>query len=274
MKYKALGYIIAIGLLPHIALASWWNPVSWFNNWSISKKVDPQTQVLENRVRELEQKLNTVTAVAPPPERLASTSSVVVLKPATTTKTVPSTVDRAIIAKQPLIQPRKPIDNTAIIKQEVRKEVEATLKARADQDALIAKQKADAQAKADNQRIELEKQTAQAAAVAKSQKDAQEYAALEAQLNAQKEVDRAQASAINAALAVAQQAAQDKKNKLNAINQQIADLNAKYASDIANAEKASVPMQFINAQKQTISNTYSNAYDSLMAQYQQIQYSN
>src|SRR3989339_460598 len=44
-KYLAILFLIAF-TVPSVALASWWNPFSWFNNWSFNKKeAIPQVQV-------------------------------------------------------------------------------------------------------------------------------------------------------------------------------------------------------------------------------------
>ena len=59
---KATFVIFFIGfLIPQIALASWWNPFSW----KIFYRTDTNTQILENRVKELEKKLvNKATTTA------------------------------------------------------------------------------------------------------------------------------------------------------------------------------------------------------------------
>lgn len=44
-------------LAPSVALASWWNPFSWFNGWSFQKS-NQETKILEERIQELEAKLN------------------------------------------------------------------------------------------------------------------------------------------------------------------------------------------------------------------------
>jgi len=57
-KYIVVGLIFLI--VPQLALAAWWNPLSWFNSWLFSKPAPVQevkTQALENRVKELEQKI-------------------------------------------------------------------------------------------------------------------------------------------------------------------------------------------------------------------------
>lgn len=59
-------YILHIAILtaliyPTYTFASWWNPVSWFN-WSYFKKEQTNTELLEKRIMELENKLNTSTS--------------------------------------------------------------------------------------------------------------------------------------------------------------------------------------------------------------------
>ena len=56
---------VAIGILiiPQITLAAWWNPFSWFKKQPVSApsqivEQETKTQVLENRIRELEEKIN------------------------------------------------------------------------------------------------------------------------------------------------------------------------------------------------------------------------
>ena len=56
------GVIVLAFIVPQIAFAAWWNPISWFNGWNIFYRTDTKTQVLKNRVKELEKKLeNTAT---------------------------------------------------------------------------------------------------------------------------------------------------------------------------------------------------------------------
>lgn len=61
--YKLFILLLVVSfIVPQIAFASWWNPFSW-NIWNkIFYKTDTQTQVLENRVKELENKLNEKSA--------------------------------------------------------------------------------------------------------------------------------------------------------------------------------------------------------------------
>ncbi len=45
-------------VIPQFALASWWNPASWFNNWSFSGSTT-KTRLLEKRIQESENKIST-----------------------------------------------------------------------------------------------------------------------------------------------------------------------------------------------------------------------
>lgn len=72
--------IVLAFIVPQIAFAAWWNPISWFGGWNFFHRADTQTQVLENRVKELEKQLaNTATsthpkvieAAAPTPKKIA-----------------------------------------------------------------------------------------------------------------------------------------------------------------------------------------------------------
>jgi hypothetical protein len=62
--YAKISIFVAVLLLtPQVAFAAWWNPISWFGGWNFFHRADTQTQVLENRVKELEKKLeNTATS--------------------------------------------------------------------------------------------------------------------------------------------------------------------------------------------------------------------
>ncbi len=56
MKKSLSALLLVVFLVPSIAFASWWNPLSWFNNWKFNKQ-EPQVQILEERIKELEKKL-------------------------------------------------------------------------------------------------------------------------------------------------------------------------------------------------------------------------
>lgn len=58
-KYIKVLYLLffVVLLTPKIALAVWWNPTSWFNNWSFLSKKGSQTELLEKRIQELENQI-------------------------------------------------------------------------------------------------------------------------------------------------------------------------------------------------------------------------
>jgi hypothetical protein len=56
MKKNILIIISVIIFAPSIALASWWNPISWFNNWSF-KKVDVSQQIQTSNQQISDQKI-------------------------------------------------------------------------------------------------------------------------------------------------------------------------------------------------------------------------
>ena len=235
MKKNLLILTLVTIAIPSFAFASWWNPTTWFSNWSFSSNSDTKTQVLEKRIAELESKLNTNSTTTP---------AIVATTTATTT---------------PIVKKISPvIDNSALIERQVKAQVEATLKAKADQDALVAKQKADAQALIDAQNAN------NLAAKQAADKAAQDAANLAAQQLAQQLAAQQQAT---------QAAAQAKHDQLNAINQQIAALNAKYAQDMQQ-NNSGTSVDFANAVHKRITDQYINDYNVLMAQFQQIQYSN
>ena len=251
---------LATFIVPSVAFASWWNPTTWFNSWSFSSNSDARTQVLEKRIAELESKINTnaTTTIS-----AISTPSIIT---ATTTATTTPVVKKEIKKVAPTI------GNSAIIEAQVKAQVEATLKAKADQDALVAKQRADAQAVIDAQNAaNLAAQQAQAvkdaaniAAQQAADKAAQDAANLAAQQAAQRLAAQQQTT---------QAAAQAKHDQLNAINQQIATLNAKYAQDVSAASGYGAK-DFVDTVIRNINNKYNIDYATLQAQYQQIQYSN
>jgi hypothetical protein len=73
----------------------------------------------------------------------------------------------------------------------------------------------------------------------------------------------------------AQQAAAAKQAELNAINLEIANLNAKYAQDIKNCSSGiGQTTSFVYACENQVTRTYNNDYNALSAKFQQIKYGN
>ena len=63
MKKNILIIMLVIFIAPSVALASWWNPISWFNNWSFKKvPTTPQVQIntqqnSDNKINELQKQV-------------------------------------------------------------------------------------------------------------------------------------------------------------------------------------------------------------------------
>ncbi len=206
-----LGFFLAF---PTVTNAAWWQPKTWFNNWTFTPKIDVKTQELNNRINELEKTLKN-TSVAPVAESLTASQ----------------------------------VDNSAAIKAQTK----VTSKAK-DSDALVVKQTVD--------------ELARAASIKTEEDRLIELKALKDAETVKKQAQREQ-DVINAKIA-------DKQKKLDAINLQIANLNAKYAKDSA-AVKSAPGISTIeqrNAELNDIYSKYTDIYNALMAEYQQIKYSN
>jgi predicted nucleic acid-binding Zn-ribbon protein len=81
----------------------------------------------------------------------------------------------------------------------------------------------------------------------------------------------AQTSADNAYL----QSQLNRQEQLNSINKKIADLNAKYSSDVATARSSSMmTLEQSNAVVRSLNSKYIIDYDTLMAEFQKVKYSN
>ncbi len=112
---KILPLLVLIIIIPQIAFAAWWNPLSWFGGWSFFHRNNNETEILNENIGK--SALNEATSTS-----------------ATTTPTVES------------IKNKPSIDNSILYQNQL----EAVLKAKAEQDALIY-----AQQKAEQDRLEL-----------------------------------------------------------------------------------------------------------------------
>ena len=98
-KSILLSIITAILIIPQIAFAAWWNPLSWFNNWRFSPPAkEIRTEELESRIKELEEKLESV-----------ATSTPVII--ATTTQPNPGSIEKKTEKPKTTSQPtvQKPV---------------------------------------------------------------------------------------------------------------------------------------------------------------------
>lgn len=68
--------VVAFLVIPQIVFAAWWNPLSWFNGWTFSEVVkNSETQMLENRIKFLEEKLGQVASTTPVSTTTVATTS-------------------------------------------------------------------------------------------------------------------------------------------------------------------------------------------------------
>ncbi len=123
MKKYIIVLFLTVFIVPSIAFASWWNPFSW-------KIFNHKTEV---------------SVVAPIPEPVIDNTSAnnaeEVQKPKQQPEIIatPKKINKEIKTVTPVI------NNSEIIKKQVQEQIEITLKAKAEQDALIAKQKSEEQ---------------------------------------------------------------------------------------------------------------------------------
>lgn len=77
---KKITYLaLVLLIIPSIACASWWNPISWFNGWSFFGK----TEVLEKRIQDLEEKLSDKQKIEELEKKLSEKQKVENIKPST-----------------------------------------------------------------------------------------------------------------------------------------------------------------------------------------------
>jgi hypothetical protein len=222
--------VLLLGLLlaPQVALASWWNPFSW----GVFNKKESNTEIFETRIKEPEIRLSTSTDVVVSTSTTSSTSSLVVK------------------------QSKKELQKKDTSK-EVRLKAELIQKAKVEQEALIAKQKADEQKrieamKAEEDRISRENELRERQNLERVIRETKE---------AQNKIDLQE---------------RQKQEKLNSINLKIANLNAKYAKDSSDA-KLNTSGGFggsINGKLNQLYSTYEDNYNALMAEYQLVKYDN
>lgn len=188
-KYLPVLFLV-IMVIPSVAMAAWWKPRTWkiFQRKELvtQKQVEVQ-KTPEEKINELQKQLDDLKNQ----------------QPTSATNTVSPVVKNGVKKTIPVI------DNSAVIKAEV----EAQAKIQAELDALIVKQKADAQARLD----EETKQQAQQQANQKAQALQQELA--------QKQVLIAEMKS-------------NCDDPINALKQNILDIKTKYFADLKELESS------------------------------------
>lgn len=313
-KSLLLGVIFSILIVPQITLAAWWNPLSWFNKWTFSKPTeDTKVQVLENRIEELEKKLeNKVSEIATTTETIAATTTTTtpvlspvkktsnnqVLAPTQPTKkpvVVPrQTPPQPIVPVAPLV-PVQPVRDYKALYDDLQAKYVFMRDRTVDsqitrvkegniQDASVwdyVKYLNDLYYKLDNlldkvgKRIPTEFdfwKTTYDQIIYEYNNRSRNY---NIALNEAKDILAIQeANKKEAEKQALLNATIDKQEKLNVVNQKIADLNAKYAKDIATARSSSgMTLEQSDAVVRNLNSQYIINYDALQAEYQQILYS-
>ncbi len=75
MRRTVISLLFLSFLIPQVAMAAWWDPTTWFNNWTF-KKNDPSIQILENRIKDLEEQIEFKNIQSEPSTSLSSEESV------------------------------------------------------------------------------------------------------------------------------------------------------------------------------------------------------
>lgn len=114
--FSTISSVIAlVFIVPQIASAAWWNPLDWFNGWSFFHRTDTQTQVLENRVKELEKRLETTSTstavVATTTEQSQTTKRPVQITPVVNVgaKNTTPVIDVPVVKQPAPAQPAQPV---------------------------------------------------------------------------------------------------------------------------------------------------------------------
>ena len=90
MKKYIPTLVLTALIVPSVAFASWWNPATWFNNWSSSGNSNASTTALEQKITELENKVNSLTSTT----TLATSTPVVIVATTTPATTTPILVKK------------------------------------------------------------------------------------------------------------------------------------------------------------------------------------
>jgi hypothetical protein len=284
---KFLLILLTITLLPQVAFAAWWNPLSW----KIIKKTDSKTQILENRVKELEQKLeagSTTNSVKATKENTNSVKNNPVVTPQTASKLSDTSVTQAqksedgsydeLISKysefrSTIINAKSlTIKNSYLQTERNYYSYLDQLQTRVNSDISyltsvkyynprpsgIVEIYSTKYTQLNDEYRERNRAYATDLREEELQRPAKEkQAEEEIQNKAQEEAgSRASAKAI----------------KLKAVNKKIVDLNSKYAKDMKDCSGRAVSMSIVYACENAIERQYRNDYNILSAEYDAVQY--
>jgi hypothetical protein len=247
-RYLPILLLITL-IIPSIALASWWNPFSWFNNWGNENK----TEILEKRIQELEAKIATTTN---------STETINAKQPQQ--KALP--VVKAETWEELESRYFKDADGKGWTSLEIDNGLGETRYYLKTDNKWIRKNSKEELGNPCNGKSFTFCPSGQNFICPDTGNGYCEIPNVNNQVNNTNRVGKINVQVDN------------KQKKLNEINQQIASLNAKYAQDIKDVDinnaGRGIPTSISNGQKAEIYRKYVDNYNSLMAEYQQVQYSN
>lgn len=115
-KYFLMITVIAL-IIPSFTLASWWNPISWFNNWTFTKEPNKGIELLENKIKELENKIENMKIASSTTQTNIATPTILI------DKVVPSSTPAVKSSVKPVIKnsvsnySNKVIVNTDVVTQ-------------------------------------------------------------------------------------------------------------------------------------------------------------
>jgi len=325
-KYLPILLLIVL-TIPTVVSAAWWNPFSW----STFRRTDNKTQILENRVKELEKKLeNTATSTATSSKELnkkPTPTPLPVKTPSLKAKNEPQVkkinnqgLTKVEIAKF-ISSLKEGIEGTDKIKRDYDRRVTSEIRPQmaeypsnqllqqAGQDlisefnnniVLMSKGDVEATKLIDSMTTYLNSDVSLTLDEASTLSQNLRYynqlydgsqvklkALILAFLKIYNSALNGETTRLDGLINQANQSSvqtssnnssSNKQAQLNAINQRIANLNAKYAQDIANVDivlsSEGGTIAVSNSQKAEIDKKYREAYNALKAEYQQIQYSN
>ena len=137
-KSHTIGIMVlfVVMVIPNLAFASWWNPLTW----KIFYRTDTKTQVLENRILELESKLSIATTTI----STSTPKTVATLPPKKVTN-----IEKKVVKKN-VTTPGAPL----VVKERLKTKTEDTQNAKANA-ILLAKQKDDEKLKLEVANLDL-----------------------------------------------------------------------------------------------------------------------
>jgi|GEM_PF-2449245 len=240
---KFLSILVLVVLVtPQVAMAAWWNPFSW----SVFQKKETNVQQLESRIKDLEKKLEETSGK----------------KSATTTSEVSSMkVDKPVVKKA-----EKAVPVPVSVEKEA---APAAPKTFVLPNGAVVDGAGNVVGAAPEQPTQ--------SSVKDDKFTGENYFRENKTCAGLKDVNVNQHSfcvsyALNGASSM-----EDKPSRLNAVNLKIANLNAKYAKEAASLTQANNPYVdsfSLQERKHVLYKKYSDDYNILMAEYQQIQYAN